>query len=453
MISMAAALLLALAVQESDPETLLVEIEFLVDSSRRDPENAALQFELGSRYAALGRFPQAAEAFGRALELSPAERSYAFAYGELLYRAGRAEDAVPYLDKASSLPEAALLLAGAYETLGREADSVITLEAYVEAKPDDEGARLLLAEKFEKAKRLDEALRVYRQGLAIEPRNSVLLGRMAEIQSRSRDTYADAEANARLSLDADSELVESRLVLARILGRTGREEEALSELERARMDRPDLTEVQYLLAQAYQKAGRVEEAQAAAAKFQELSAKEKRDTERVARVAATYKNATELLRAGQMLEAERVFRSILELEPDHAQTRSMLAKIAFSKNDLAAAKAWIEEAIAADSSVAEYHYLKALFSMRAGNVAEAEPSARRSLELEPGLAEAWSLLGTILLDSKRAGEALVCFSRAAALEPSNAATQLNLAAAHAALGNDAEEAIAMDRYQELLRRP
>jgi predicted Zn-dependent protease len=246
-------------------------------------------------------------------------------------------------------------------------------------------------------------------------------------------------------------LLEARIVLARVLSRTGREGDALAELERARAEHPDAPELFYQLAQAYQRAGRAGEAQESARKFQELEAKEKSAREREARVAVTYKRAAEILQKGDMLEAEKVFRSVLEIDPGNTQSRSMLAKIAFSRNDPSSAKRWIEEAIEKDSAVAEYHYLRGLFDARTGRAAEAEPSIRRSLELDPAFPEAWSLLGSLLLDSRRAEEALQCFLRASLLEPSNAAVQLNLASAYAALGRTAEEEAAMERYRRLSR--
>jgi predicted Zn-dependent protease len=166
-------------------------------------------------------------------------------------------------------------------------------------------------------------------------------------------------------------------------------------------------------------------------------------------VAVTYKRGAEILQKGDMLEAEAIFRSILEIDPENGQSRSMLAKIAFSRNDGAAAKRWIDEAIEKDPGVAEYHYLRGFFAARTGKAAEAEPSIRKSLELDPSLPEAWSLLGSLLLDSRRREEALQCFLRAAALEPSNAAIHLNLASAYAALGRTAEEEEAMERYRQL----
>jgi len=437
-------LLFALALQEV--RSSLEALSAAQEAASAEPERADLQYELGARYASLGRVNEALETLGRAAELAPQEAPYALAYGEVLYRAGRASEALPYLEKASSLPEALLLLASVHEKLGDPEKTIVELSRYVEARPEDQGARLLLGSKLEQAKRMDEALALYRTGSDGES-----LARAAELLSRKPDTYLEAENAARRALEADPSLLDARIVLARVLSRTGREEEAFAELERAKAGNPDAPELFYQLAQAYQRAGRSGDAQESALRFQELEADEKEVREREARVAVTYKRGAEILQKGNMLEAERVFRSVLDIDPGNSQVRSMLAKIAFSKNDSASAKRWIEEAIEKDSGIAEYHYLRGLFEARTGRAAEAEPSIRQSLELDPAFPEAWSLLGSLLLDLRRAEEALQCFLRAAVLEPSSAAVQLNLASAYAALGRTADEQAAMERYRRLSR--
>jgi tetratricopeptide (TPR) repeat protein len=437
---------LALPIQEDERSTLDA-LSAAQEAASADPERADLQFELGARYVSLGRVNEAIETLGRATELAPEEAAYALAYGEVLYRAGRASEALPHLEKAGSLPEALLLLASVHEKLGDPEKTIVELSRYVDARPDDRGARLLLGSKLEQAKRMDEALALYRTGPDGES-----LARAAELLSRKPETYLEAESVARRALEASPSMLDARIVLARVLSRPGREEEALAELEGARAGNPDAPELLYQLAQAYQRAGRASEAQESARRFQELEAKEKEAREREARVAVTYKRAAEILqKGGDMLDAERVFRSVLEIDPGNTQSRSMLAKIAFSKNDPASARRWIEEAIAKDPGIPEYHYLRGLFEARTGRAAEAEPSIRRSLELDPAFPEAWSLLGSLLLDSRRAEEALQCFLRAAVLEPSSAAVQLNLASAFAALGRTAEEEKAMERYRRLSR--
>jgi tetratricopeptide (TPR) repeat protein len=439
-------LFLALAMQEN-PRSALEALGAAQEAASAHPEDAALQYELGRLYASLGRAGEALLTLGRATELAPGEAAYALAYGEFLYRAGRAADALPHLEKAGSLPEALLLLASVHEKLGDPERTIAELSRYVDARREDLGARLLLGSKLEQAKRVDEALALYRSGTDGES-----LARAAELLSRRPESYLEAESAARRALEADPALLDARIVLARVLSRTGREEEALAELERARGEHSDAPELFYQLAQAYQRAGRASEAQESARMFQELEAKEKGEREREARVAVTYKRAAEILQKGDMLEAEREFRSVLEIDPENTQSRSMLAKIAFSRKDPASAKRWIGEAIAEDAEIAEYHYLLGLFEARSGGVSGAEPSVRRALELDPAFPEAWSLLGSILLDSRRAEEALSCFLRASLLEPSNAAVQLNLASAYASLGRTAEEDAAMERYRDLSRR-
>jgi tetratricopeptide (TPR) repeat protein len=437
-------LLLALALQEE--RSALEALAAAQEAASAEPERADLQYELGARYASLGRVNEALETLGRAARLAPQDAGYALAYGEVLYRAGRASEALPYFENASPLPEALLLLASVHEKLGDAEKTIVELSRYVEARPEDQGARLLLGSKLEQAKRMDEALALYRTGSDGES-----LARAAELLSRKPETHLEAETAARRALEADPSMLDARVVLARVLSRTGRDEEALAELEGARAGSPDAPELFYQLAQAYQRAGRASEAQESARRFQELEAKEKAEREREARVAVTYKRAAEILQKGDMLEAERVFRSVLEIDPENTQSRSMLAKIAFSRNDPESARRWIGEAIEKDTEVAEYHYLRGLFEARTGRAAEAEPSVRRSLELNPSFPEAWSLLGSILLDSRRAEEALQCFLRAAVLEPSSAAVQLNLASTYAALGRTADEQAAMERYRRLSR--
>ena len=84
-------LLLALALQEE--RSALEALAAAQEAASAEPERADLQYELGLRYASLGRPNEALEALGRATELAADEASYALAYGEVLYRAGRASEA------------------------------------------------------------------------------------------------------------------------------------------------------------------------------------------------------------------------------------------------------------------------------------------------------------------------------------------------------------------------
>ncbi len=426
----------------------LQALQVLEKASRARPDDAAIQLALSALYAAGGRVEEALRHVERAVALAPNDTSYAYAQGELLYRSGRIEEAKAALEKAADVPESLILLAAVYEKLGPKDAMFSALGRYLELRPEDQSARLMLGQKLEAEKRYDDALVAYRGG----PDDPLLLYHVANLLSRDRESYAEAEAQVRKALEISPEMLAARLLLTRILERTERDEEALPELERARKDHPEASQVYYNLATAYRRAGRIDEAQDAAARFQELSREEQAKDEREARSAATYKRAVDLLTRGNMREAESVFASVLDIDPEHSLARSMLAKIAFSKGDVQAAYEWITEAIEKDDGVGEFYYLAALFLMRAGKLAEAKPAVERAVRLDEAFPDAWSLLGSILMDSKDPEQAVECFSHAAALEPQNATTQLNLASAYAALGNTAEEQAAMARYHELSAR-
>ena len=429
----------------------LQALQVLQEASRAHPDDGAIHHALGALYAAGGRAEEALQHIERAVALAPNDPTYAYAQGELLYRGGRLDEAKAALEKAADVPESLILLAAIYEKLGPKDAMFSALDRYLDLRPEDQSARRMLGQKLEAEKRYDDALVAYRGGRG-GPDDPVLLYHAANLLSRDRESYAEAEAQVRKALEISPEMLEARLLLARILERSERYEEALPELERTRKDHPEASQVYYNLATAYRRAGRLDEAQEAAARFQELSREEQAKDEREARSAATYKRAVDLLTRGNMREAESVFANVLDIDPEHAQARSMLAKIAFSKGDVQAAYDWITEAIEKDDRVGEFYYLAALFLMRAGNLAEAKLAVERAVQLDETFPDAWSLLGSILMDSREPEQAVECFSRAAALEPNNATTQLNLASAYAALGNTAEEEAAMVRYRELSER-
>lgn len=440
----------------SRPLKALEAIEELQNATREFPDNAELWHTLGTVYISQGRLVEAFKAIETALEIEPQNKDYQLALGEMLARAGQPQESLQLLERAASepdgLPEALITLASVYEKLERSEDVYRSLEAYLAKRPEDETIRLLLGEQLTAAKRNEDALAVYRAGLTGDQGSASLLYQVAENVARQREGYEEAEALARRTLELEPGHLEAALLLARIFERTDRLEESRSVLEQARTAHPESPQVHYALATTYQRLGHTEEARDAAAQFQDLTEAEKKDQEKSARIASTYKRAADLLQRGQMLSARAEFERVLALDQGHAPTLSMLAKIHFSNRDVASALSSIRLAIAEDDTVAEYHYLLALFLFRAGDAAAAEAPARRSTELAPGFPDGWSLLGTILSQTGRAEEAIDCYLNAATLEPANPAIQLNLASAYATLGRGEDERSAMERYEELVGR-
>ena len=436
----------------SDQGKYVEALEIFRAAARVSPDNPYVHYNIGRLLQSHGLLSEAIVSYRRAAELAPEERPLQFALGESLYRGGLKDEAVQPLELAVAppepMPEALLILAAIYEAQQKTEEALVTLGRYVVLRPDDVNARVLLGDHLTGARRHAEAMEVWKEGLQTDP-SPELLYRIGKSSSRARDDYPEAETYLRRALEVDPRHLETQILLGRILTRQDKTEEALELLTRATKDHPDSPNVFYVLATLYQQLGREEEAKEAGQQFQRLNEETEQRDHRDAQIKVTYKRGRELLEQGRMNEAEATFKAVLALDPQDVNAHSVLAKIAYSKGKLAEAKRWIEEALRYDDSVGELHYLWGLFETRAGNLAAAEPATRRAVELMPGFPDGWILLGSILADSGRPAEAVDCYLKSAALEPSNPTTQLNLASAYHALGKLLEEEQAMARYREL----
>jgi tetratricopeptide (TPR) repeat protein len=427
-------------------------IESFRTAHRLAPGDASVLYNLGSLLARVGQTEEAIERFHEAAEIASGEPAIRLALGELLYHAGRTSEAIPHLAAVSGDADALVLLGKAYEADGDFPRSIEALARYLELRPDDVEARLLLGEQLAAQKRYDEAIEVWRAGLSGGKRASEIHYKIGEVLSRAPSTARDAESSLRRALALEPAHFEASLLLARLLSRERRTEEALEVALAASVRHPGSPDVSFLLASLYQQLGELDRAEAARAAFRMESAEKERREHEEARIHVTYKRARELLDSGRALEAKREFASVLELDPENALVHSMLAKIAFSQGELGEARRYIEEALARDPDESEFHYLRGLFASRGGDAAAGEESTRRALELEPGLTEAWLLLGVLLADSGRVDEGLDCFRKAETLEPSNATVYLNLAAALEKKGEREAAEAALARYRELSSR-
>jgi len=101
-------------------------------------------------------------------------------------------------------------------------------------------------------------------------------------------------------------------------------------------------------------------------------------------------------RAGKLVEAERLYRQALEIDPNHADAIHLLGMIAFQTGDLERAAAAIRKAIAIHPGAASYHSNLGNVLHAQDKLEEAAASYRQALAIRPGLAEAHVNLGNIL---------------------------------------------------------
>lgn len=152
--------------------------------------------------------------------------------------------------------------------------------------------------------------------------------------------------------------------------------------------------------------------------------------------------------AGQLPQAEELYRQVLALDPRNADAWHLLGVAAHhsGRNDEAVER--IGQAIAIDAGQAIFHGNLALAYSALGRGDEAFASYCEAIRLQPGYAVAHNNLGAFWHARGRFAEAEACFRQAAQLRPDYAEAHNNLGAALKELGrlNDA-----VAHYHEALR--
>ena len=134
------------------------------------------------------------------------------------------------------------------------------------------------------------------------------------------------------------------------------------------------------------------------------------------------------LRAGRLLDAERMARSLCERVPDHARAFHLAGVLAHQLKRADAA-ALLGRAVAIDPRMAEAHNDRGAILAANGSLSEALASFERAVELKPDYVEARNNLGRALGSAGRFGEATVQFERVLSAAPTSPLAHFNLAAA------------------------
>lgn len=143
--------------------------------------------------------------------------------------------------------------------------------------------------------------------------------------------------------------------------------------------------------------------------------------------------------------------------PEGAQALERLWNRCHESGEHGAAIEALGRAIAADGSVARYHYMLGCALQDAGRVREAADAFRKALSLEPGLARAQNNLGCLLEAGGDAAAAMQCYEAALRAEPGLANAlynrgNLNRLRGHAAQAQeDIGRALALEPQQAAWR--
>ena len=155
--------------------------------------------------------------------------------------------------------------------------------------------------------------------------------------------------------------------------------------------------------------------------------------------------------AGQLPEAEALYREILQVSPGHSSALHFLGLIAFQVGRCELALELIDQAIQANPDYAEAHNNRGSVLHALQNYEAALESYDRAIVLQPGYADAWSNRGNTLRTLGRHQAALESCDRAIVLKPASADAHHNRGIALHHLG---QYAAALESYNTaILLRP
>jgi Tfp pilus assembly protein PilF len=139
-----------------------------------NPDGWAL---LGRSYHSVRRYDEAAEAYGKAVELAPQNLNYRTTYGLILGQAGELDKGLAELQKVTGTPgykDAVgwVNLGWVYRNLNKAAESIAAYQKALALDPKQEQAALGLGWAYQYTKEYDKAIAAYEQAMKIDPKDA-----------------------------------------------------------------------------------------------------------------------------------------------------------------------------------------------------------------------------------------------------------------------------------------
>lgn len=239
------------------------ELQQAAAAKSRDPR---AHCEQGATFERLGRLPDAAAAYARAIALDPGCTAAHFNLGNTLRLLSRRPEAIAAYGRALKLrpdwTDAYCNLALTLQELGRTADAVTVLRRLVGTRPNDPEARFALGNTLLTAGLTAEAAEEFQRTISLRPADAAAhlnLGNAHAALGRP----ADALASYRRALAVQPGYPEAWLNLGNTLRRLGQTAEAVPCYERALASRPAYVEACSNLGAALRELNRVDDALAA----------------------------------------------------------------------------------------------------------------------------------------------------------------------------------------------
>jgi predicted O-linked N-acetylglucosamine transferase (SPINDLY family) len=158
-------------------------------------------------------------------------------------------------------------------------------------------------------------------------------------------------------------------------------------------------------------------------------------------IAELFAMAVRQHQAGQLVDAARLYRQILQQQPNHAGALNLLGVVACQRGNLSEGITFYHRALTAKPNLVGAHQNLALALQMMGQVEQAIAQYRTALAIEPSNADLHNSLGSLLVNQGKVETGLGHYRQALAIQPNNPTTYLQLGGLLANLGQ-VEDAIA-----------
>jgi tetratricopeptide (TPR) repeat protein len=408
------------------------QVQQKTSATKKDARSA---LESAQLLAQEGRYPEAIEIYRGVLVLAPRKESAEIGLAEGYRGVHNYEEARSILQTARREHPKSVAVLSTLGSLEIEAESydaaieALSAAAAVVLAPDDMRVRNLLGSAYLSKGDSSAALAEFERVLAREPENQLAHFSRAQI-------FADTDQNEKALTDAEKvvaarpEYLPGAALLAKILVRLKQCARA-AEVLRPAMNPPKLnTPSLFLLANAYECAGKPELAAGAREEFAAASQADRKRAEDETQSKHLVEQANELARQNKFPEALELLQQALEKNPQNGFAYSQQAKIYFSVHDSQKASEATGRALAIQPFQPDFLYVAGVIAAQAGKQEEALAAFEKVTQVNPKEADAYYEIGKIRLQQGDRVAALAAFGQAVALDPNDPDYMRAFMAAH-----------------------
>ena len=394
-------------------------IPLLQEGLKVDPRRPDLLAELGECYYVSGKVDQALPVFQTLLQVDSSSRAYAF-IGVCYRHLGRFEEAKKYLQQGLKLnPQDVPCLynlgfiasrQGKYELADRYLNETLRVA------PNYAEAVLQLGNLKMHQRKFEDAVPFLRKAVQLNPQAATVYYRLA-IAERSLHQMELAERDLKIFQTLSKDPTRQPSAFQHLYDYLGQRAELspqqknlndLEQLEREVKANPDEPQNLYLLAEAYLKAGRIEDAKQVIAQLDQLSQRDFRTLVGVGVLLARYHLYTEAIAR---------FQQALQSNPNSDDAWYDLADACFRKHDHSAALDAAQHVSPQGQKDTSYLALDADILAHLGRTEEAIKLLREEIAENPDQDQAYLSLALVYLRSGNTSGARAVLQRGLARTP------------------------------------